>query len=282
MTLLDIDANDIAKYSDRIKKAYHNEGALIVRHVLDQIVIDEILYNLLDLINILAPEIYDNLISEYPNDLYKKSSNILQVVFKNFPETQSIIYDAMSQTPLMNKMSAHEDILSVIKIILSDHILTHPRHILLMSMPNELWHLAGWHQDFYYNKGPKDTCTVYAPLQFTNEMNGGLKMAIKSHLNDCFQHAAHDHGASTKWNTLSAEIVSQFDEIFQIEMEPGDVLFLHSLTAHSASPNKSKDVRFVMNFRYRDMTDEMFKQDGWRVPEIKHARDALKRKSSDQ
>ena len=61
-------------------------------------------------------------------------------------------------------------------------------------------------------------------------------------------------------------------------MDAGDVLFLHSLCPHTAQVNKSEHVRFVINLRYRDMTDKKYLENNWYIREIVEAREALTRK----
>jgi len=212
-------------------------------------------------------------------DAVKAASWMLQEVECREPGSQGVIYDAMDHTPLMHKIAANDELLKVLHGILSPQLLIHPRLIVLMSLPGGTWHLARWHQDFYYNEGPQSTCTVYAPLQYTDARNGGLIIAKKTLKLGPHPHATHDYGAPTKWNTLPPAIVEKFDNLAQIEMNPGDVLFLHSLAPHTAQVNESEDVRFVINLRYRDMLDESYRGDKWRVGNIPDARQALARKN---
>jgi len=189
-------------------------------------------------------------------------------------------YEEMTHTPLMYEIAANESILRVSEHLLSKELLIQPKLLVLMSMPNETWHLARWHQDFYYNEGSENTCTVYAPLQFVNAENGGLLVAKNELKRGLLPHADNNYREPTKWHTLSQEVVKSFSDTTQIEMSAGDVLFLHRLTPHSALVNKSEDVRFVLNLRYQEMTDNRFHANNWRTKNIPHARNALNRNKS--
>ncbi|NQW00916.1 MAG: phytanoyl-CoA dioxygenase family protein [Rhodospirillales bacterium] len=207
----------------------------------------------------------------------KAASWMLVEAERRNPGSQATIYDAIAHAPLMHKLAACDELAGVIHSILSPQIMIHPRLIVLMSMPKETWHLARWHQDFYYNEGPESTCTVYAPLQYTDIRNGGLIVARKSHNRGLLVHESHDLDVPTKWNTISPSAVAKFDHPTQIVMNPGDVLFMHSLTPHTAQVNETEDVRFTINLRYRDMRDEKFRNNNWRIGDTSEARQALAR-----
>jgi hypothetical protein len=192
------------------------------------------------------------------------------------PGCQSLLYDAMNNAPGMHQFAVQEKLLNVIQTLLSPTVEIHPRYILLMSLPEEEWHLAGWHQDFYYNEGPESTLTIYAPLQKTNIHNGSLLLALGEHLRGPLEHG--DHQASTKWHTLPQETVSRFSRVASAELELGDVLIFNSLVPHTARVNQSHAIRFVINLRYRDLSEPQFLQEGWRIGPIQQARQALARR----
>lgn len=195
------------------------------------------------------------------------------------PGSQSVLYDAMNQSPALHRIASSRRLTSLLEQLMSPTIEIHQRYIVLMSMPRSEWHLAAWHQDWYYNEGPTSTITVYAPLQRTTAHNGSLKLALGEHSRGVLAHGENDHGIQTKWQTVSPEVVDQFDRVASTEVDAGDVLLFNSLVPHTARLNQSEHIRFVINLRYRDLADAEFLQAGWRIGEIKHARSAMARKS---
>lgn len=200
-----------------------------------------------------------------------------------FPGTQSILYDAIGESPSMNRISGDERLLALLGQLLSPDISVHERKVLLMSMPKNQWHLAVWHQDWYYNKGPQSTMTLYAPLQRTTEENGSLLLALGEHKNGLYPHSGgQDHGVQTKWHSIPPEIIERFPRMASTELEVGDILLFDSMVPHCARLNRSDAIRFVVNLRYQDLNAPDFLRDGWRVDENMLAREALARKAETQ
>lgn len=274
--LFEVEAKFMQK--ETLHRAYYDDGAFIVRQLLPLEVIDAVADQIITMINLIDSNVARFSPLHFENKV-KIASWMLQKIESLHPGSQSVIYDAIAHTPLMHEIAANSGLMKVLEMILSPYVLVHPRLIVLMSMPHGTWHLARWHQDFYYNGNPENTCTVYAPLQYTNAQNGGLIIAKNSLKNGVLHHGNYEYDAPTKWKTIEPQTVSTFDNLAQIEMQPGDVLFLHSLTAHTAQVNETDDVRFVINLRYRDMLNERFSLEKWRVETIPEAREALSRKN---
>ena len=197
------------------------------------------------------------------------------------PGAQSILYDAMSKAPSMHAMASSRALIGVAENFVPPPVAHHDRFILLMSLPGEAWHLAGWHQDWYYNEGPPGTMTLYAPLQRTTAENGLLRFALGEHRRGVLPHGDYPVGDgcefATKWHTIDPAEIGRFRRITTTELEVGDLLVFNSLVPHSAQINRSRAIRFVLNFRYHGLDDAAFTGDGWRIGDIGHARGALSR-----
>ena len=193
------------------------------------------------------------------------------------PGAQSVLYDAMNGAPAIHRLAADERLLSVVRSLLSPTVALHQRFIVLMSMPGDEWHLPVWHQDWFYNRGPASTLTVWAPLQRVDAQNGALLLAPGAWQDGFIEHAEHVHGVQTKWVSLPPEVVNRWGRTVSADLDVGDVLVLNSLVPHSARLNRSEHVRFVINLRYQDLTDPAFLSAGWRVAAANEARSALAR-----
>lgn len=191
---------------------------------------------------------------------------------------QSIIYDAMSKSPSMHALAAREDLIGLVRSFVNPPVAHHDRFILLMSLPEKTWHLAGWHQDWYYNDGPPDTITVYAPLQRTTDENGGLLFAPGEHKNGLLPHGEFAGQFTTKWHTIDPAAISKFPRIATAPLDAGDLFIFNSLVPHSAQVNLDTSIRFVINLRYHSLDDDAFIEDGWRIDKIERAREALSRR----
>ena len=259
------------------KASFHEQGAVIVRELINL----QLLKRILRQVEIhccekeLCEPVDDWQSQEYA-DYAKYVSGRLIRISETKPDVKQIVYDVISKTPAIHAAAIDPELLHAVEALLSEQLHLHERKILLMSLPEESWHLARWHQDFYYNGDPDTTCTVYAPFQKTVSHNGGLLVATNESKNGLLSHV-DDEDVSTKWHTIPQDTVKGFKTINDINMNPGDVLFLHSLTPHSAQVNKSQDVRFVMNIRYQDMYNPQYKNNNWKTATLLNAREALAR-----
>ena len=254
------------------KACYAADGAIILRGAIPAEAFDAIEKDLLARIDILEKH-HDIVPTEGLN------ARLLQL-YEKLPDSQSALYDAMPLAPSLSRFAALEAIQHVTAQLLSPAVSIHPRRLLLMSPPQNEWHLPVWHQDWYYNEGPALTLTLYAPLQRTTPHNGGLKLALGEWKNGVLPHDRYDHGVQSKWQSISPEAVQAFRAVAEPELERGDILLFNSLVPHSAQVNRSSAVRMVVNLRFQDLTDKEFTDSWWRTGAISHAREALARKDN--
>lgn len=256
---------------------YKEDGAVLARGILDAAILKTATSALLERLDLLerttgiTPE-------SGADDSVREASRRLQALERERPGMQGSLYDSMSEAPALHQTASHPALLQSVSALLSPSLSVHPRLIMLMSMPQGTWHLALWHQDWYYNEGPQSTVTAYAPLQHTDSRNGSLLLALGHHRQGLLPHGDFESSYKTKWHTIPQSEVERFDTVVPTVVEPGDVLFLDSMLPHSAQLNTSDDVRFVMNFRYRDLTDPDYLRANWKIDAIAHARNALSRK----
>jgi hypothetical protein len=276
--LFEIHADKFAQSIEKIRNAYYEEGGFYIRQLLPTSLLVEVAFQVISIINLIDRKIEDEENLTLDPCVINKASKMLIKLEMRHPGSHAVVYDAMDHTSIMYRIASSKIIASVVKEILSDNILIHPRLILLMSMPNSTWHLARWHQDYYYNGEPSNTCTVYAPLQKTNKDNGGLIISKGSLKFGQLSHGDYTIGGEpSKWKSILPKYVDNFTELVQIDMMPGDVLFMHSLTPHTAQTNSTDNVRFVLNLRYRDMMDDKFLNNNWKAEDMSAARAALAR-----
>lgn len=266
------DSDNIA--TPELRDAFYTQGALIVKRLLSSHDLDPLAEFLIKILRLKYPNVSG---AANRSEATSLASDLMLEAMSCSPEAQSVIYDVMCKSSATHALSTNPKLDSIITQILSDTVSLHEKKILIMSPPNETWHLARWHQDYYYNGGPEASCTVYAPLQATGQLNGGLSIALGAHKRGPIEHVAAS--ATNKWNVISDSDISTFPQICDIEMSRGDVLFLHSLTPHSANKNTSNRMRFVANFRYQCLADQQFLSNDWQIPELTEARLALGKKN---
>jgi hypothetical protein len=263
-------------------RRYKEDGVILIRQAMSLVLLDAVDADITARVALLERQCGIRAPSGEPtNDATARRAALnarLRNLYERQPELQGVLYDAMSLSPSIAACAADAAVHELVRQLLAPVFSIHARRILLMSPPNNEWHLPLWHQDWYYNEGPYSTMTLYAPLQYTTSFNGGLKLALGEWRGGCIEHGAYDHGVRTKWNSLPPERVMQYAHVAEPELERGDILLFNSLVPHSAQINQSDQVRMVVNLRFQDLTDAEFTQAGWRTGSIVHARDALVRK----
>lgn len=177
------------------------------------------------------------------------------------PESQSWIFDEVNRRPWIHRLAADERLLALAKVLLSDHVSIHPRLNMVISMPEDQWHLAVWHQDRFY--GPAHHLVAYIPLNASGADCGGLTVAPRMHVHGPLVHARHDWGIDTKFLTLAPETVEAFPQRQALELEGGDLLLFDGYLPHCAGVNRSDRPRLAITIRYSDLCDPFFQKRGW-------------------
>lgn len=258
------------------KAQYDADGTLFIPGLLEESDYTEVMDDLQLRIELLANREGITLPEEIAGPRITWLSECLKTLCGRDPRFQGILYDAMSRSTSLHRMSAHPRIVEVVKNLMGPRFEVHPRLILIMSLPTAKWHLAGWHQDWYYNEGPLSTMTLWIPMHDVDTTGGALTVALGRHNEGLMGHS-EDEDRSTKWHTIQSRHVDSFEDTVDINAKAGDCLALHALAPHTAHMNQSSHVRFVLNFRYMDLEDPAYLESNWRVGDIKHARAALGR-----
>lgn len=105
-----------------------------------------------------------------------------------------------------------------------------------------------WHQDaVYWDMSDARVMAIFTPVTPINERNGAIHVIPGSHrLGRLF------HRASSNYNLVCD--VGAFREPHVVELEPGDVMLLHSYTLHCSPANPSPETRinFGLHFHNRE------------------------------
>jgi len=260
------------------KQQYDRDGAIMMRNVLCESDYQDVMDDLQTRMQLLADR--EGVSFPKQGDLPRIGwlSECLQRLCQKDSRLQGVLYDAMSRSPAMHRMSSHTKLCEVVSGLMGPDFEVHARLILIMALPQAKWHLAGWHQDWYYNEGPQSTMTLWIPMHDVGIQGGALTVALGKHRNGLMGHC-EEGDQTTKWHTIKQKHVDQFSDLVQVEAKAGDCLALHALAPHRAYVNMSSQVRFVLNFRYLDLRDPGYLESGWRVKQIDHARQALGRSS---
>lgn len=104
------------------------------------------------------------------------------------------------------------------------------------------------HQDnFYFRLSPPSALTAYIPVELHSaKINGGLKFLVGSNKLGTIDHTSSKVKAFS--SLLEIDGIGEFD-VYETDLQPGDIVFHHSNTVHFADPNTSEHSRRSFSVR---------------------------------
>lgn len=152
----------------------------------------------------------------------------------------------------------HRDLLNVVELLLGSEILLYPNYTVRPKMPGYKKHEVLWHQDGGYTEAIKTDANVsalrmvnvWSPLVPAHEEHGCMQFIPGSHKLGSVPHAPHPQ---FKWLEIAPEYLQpRLDQAVTMELDPGDVVLFHNLLFHQGLPNRSKIIRWTLDWRYLD------------------------------
>ena len=212
------------------KNDYETNGAILVPGLLNDDAFFDVEQKLLNVIN-----------SQFScNNLQNKGW--VEFASQN-PDTVSELYMAVANLPESIALGKHENITSIIRLLIGERAKIYEKIPLRIDVPLETKELAAWHQDDFYVKGAPNEVTAWIPLQDTAMHNGALSVMKQSHKHGKIPHTIH-------WGKKTMP-EGVFDlPIHIMEMKRGDVLFFNSYTLHTGNMNFSQYIRYSLQMRY--------------------------------
>lgn len=160
-----------------------------------------------------------------------------------FKQTYQQVFNLAS----FHALPHHPALQRVMKMLVGDHLLVHPKPIGRLIFPNCDRLTVHAHQDYRFMGGDPECYTVWIPLHDCPIEMGPLQIMEGSH-----RFGFQDHEDE---NLHVPEIpMERADggEWVGGQINAGDVLIFHSLTVHAAAPNVSKQMRISLDCRFQD------------------------------
>jgi len=116
-------------------------------------------------------------------------------------------------------------------------------------------HLVNWHQDGGYTQGEVETLrmvNVWTPLVPASVENGCMQFVPGTHKLGVVPHEKRAVYLEIAPDYLDPRRAQAVD----IELNPGDVVLFHNLLFHQGLPNRSDKIRWSVDWRYQDATQD--------------------------
>lgn len=158
-------------------------------------------------------------------------------------------------------------ILKMVEIVLGDEIRLYPNYSARPKLPDWEGTRVLWHQDGGYTEQLKtagrdliDTLrmvNVWTPLVPARVENGCMQFIPGTHKLGSVPHIQKEH-----YLEISPEYIGpRLNQAANIELDPGDVVLFHNLLFHQGLPNRSKSIRWSLDWRYQDATQPTMRKE---------------------
>lgn len=108
---------------------------------------------------------------------------------------------------------------------------------------------TGWHQDIrYWSFSRPELITVWLALGRERADNGGLRVIPRTHRMDFARHRLDEALFLRPERPENRDLI---ERQVSVDLDPGDVLFFHCRTFHSAGCNRTGDPKFSVVFTFR-------------------------------
>ena len=200
----------------------------------------------------------------FPNDFHRLITEITQVVaaarllqpgrdpldrianpgvaFKDTDPLFKRISDQVFNLESFHAFPHHPALRQLMELLVGPHVLVHPKSIPRLVFPNAGSFRFLPHQDHHTIAGDLQTYTAWMPLHDCPVKLGPLQILEGS----------HRYGVQ---KTLGTGIIpvetAHGDGWVGGRISAGDVLLIHSLTVHAASPNTSSQLRIAVDCRFQ-------------------------------
>ena len=175
----------------------------------------------------------------------------LASAISNDRELEMHLYDEIRTHPELADLSLSSKLTNQVRALLDDdNVVLLEKIPFRIDCPMVMRELAIWHQDHFYVRGDPNTITAWIPLQDTAFAEGCPLVMPGSHAAGPMDHDVNV--LKKKW--YPSDIFNR--ELRYVEMQRGDVLFLHGCVLHSSGNNISDTIRFSIQARYLSASSE--------------------------
>jgi hypothetical protein len=235
--LCEVQARDLTSRS--LRTPIRSRGYILIRGLLPQKDVRQVLIGITRIISAAGWLLADH-------DPIERAANLRAACGDPEPEFKRTYQDVFSLAEF-HALPHHPELQRVMKMIVGDRLLIHPKPIGRLIFPNCKRLTVHAHQDYRFMGGDPECFTVWIPLHDCPIDVGPLQIMEGSHRSGFIAHADENLHVPEIPQSATAEGEWAGGPIYA-----GDVLIFHSLTVHAALPNLSKQMRISLDCRFQD------------------------------
>lgn len=229
---------------------YKKYGFLIVKNLFDKQIIENILNQAQNIYKtqMFNLKIIDTL--EINNQIFEEQIKILFEnhfnIFLNCGKQCQHIIDLW-------KLSIDNKILDIVKFLGVKTPIVSTRPVLFSK--NDINHTIPAHQDWASMQGSINSIVCWTPLIDINQNLGAIALVPKSHREGLLSYE--------KQNSFGLVDKFKDDDFLSFDVKQGDALFFSSFLVHKSGNNITKNIRWSCHFRYNDLDERTFQENGY-------------------
>jgi ectoine hydroxylase-related dioxygenase (phytanoyl-CoA dioxygenase family) len=236
-------------------RQFEEQGYIILKNILDQEYVQLAISAMKRLVDNEAEKlmkqnkIQDPLLSEpFETRLYKLYADHIDDAPKSFRKELHV--------PELFYLFFNPELLDWITFILGDEIRLYPNYTARPKLPDWEGTEVLWHQDAGYTGGDAHALeqlrmvNVWTPLVPVNAVNGCMQFIPGTHKLGAVPHESKKYYLQIAEEVLAPRLHLAVD----IVLDPGDVVLFNNLLFHQGQPNRSRQIRWSIDWRYQDAT----------------------------
>lgn len=248
-----------------MEEQFNEHGYVILRGMIEP----EIVQGVRDSVNQLIERLVDKLIAERKiNDPFREEpfETRLYRICKHCLEEAPKIYRPELHLEGFYHLFFHKKLLHAVGSLLGDEIRLYPNYSVRPKLPDfeavrVLWHQDGGYTDIEGGNRGVDTLrmvNVWTPLVTATVENGCMQFIPGTHKLGIIPHIQkNEYYLEIKDEYLQPRLAEAVD----IELLPGDVVLFHNLLFHQGLPNHSDHIRWSVDWRYQDSTQDTLRKE---------------------
>jgi phytanoyl-CoA hydroxylase len=237
---------------------FHEQGYVILQGVLPPAVVEAVRAEMRAAVDeharqlLEAGKITDALVNEpFETRLARLYANCMDVA------PMSIRGDALHRPGLFG-LFFHPPLLDMVESILGPEIRLYPNYTARPKYPDHAKTEVLWHQDAGYTEQMKTDqgvdalrmVNVWSPLVPARVENGCMQFVPATHKLGVVPHVQKEYYLEIDPEHLKPHL----PQAINIELDPGDVVLFSNLLFHVGLPNRTKTIRWSVDWRYQDAT----------------------------
>ena len=235
---------------------YKENGYILIKNVIPL----ESINNLIGFISYAIKLAAKNINKSFDSNQEDILNELMYDIKKNNPKLGSWIFETVNSSYMFKKFIFNMGIENIVKQLMNTKSVQNLATVnpqLRIDVPEDSRNTRDWHQEsffFFDNTSGFDSLVSWIPLVNVNKENGSVMVCPQSHKEGKIKPIYIEGGPQkSEQYIVPSKNVEKYEQVTAIA-EPGDIIFLHMDIFHKSGNNLSKNVRYIAQLRYSNLS----------------------------